>query len=80
MVVLMTFCFLGCERLGEATYTVARLHRTDGGGCKCCFIHFWFLSARGNHVYISFCPFGAVYEFFVYLMLQFVVGRKLDGV
>lgn len=22
--------FLGCERLGEATYTVARLHRTDG--------------------------------------------------
>ena len=38
---------LDCQRLGEAADSFERVHRSDGGGCECCVIYFWFLPAWG---------------------------------
>lgn len=44
---------LDCKRLGEAADTLERVHRPDGGGCKCCVIYFWFLPAWGELSLVS---------------------------
>lgn len=38
-----------CERLGEAIDKPKRLHRSDGGGCKCCHFYVWVILSRGKY-------------------------------
>lgn len=39
-----TYSFLlDCKALGETVNAAKRIHRSDGGGCKCCHFHLWIL-------------------------------------
>lgn len=49
---------LDCKRLGKATYSVARIHGPNGGGCKCCDFYFWFISTWGEYALYNIFPYG----------------------